>query len=278
MFSYLLCVAIHLSAADASATGLPPPKHGVYVVAHRGAHRDIPENTLAAYEKAIELGADFVEIDVRTTKDGRFVSVHNSDLSAYTDGKVTAKVKDFTLEELRAIDIGSRVGPQWKDERVPTVEEILDLCQGRIGIYLDLKEASVAPLVEMIKSRGMEKAVLWYADIDELRQVRELCPECIPMPDPGPAENLPALLETFKPEVVASVWKYYGEAFAERCHEAGALVIVDESGPECWEEALEWRTDGIQTDHPGELIAFLKQKAGPAAAEAPGATTREKRE
>lgn len=258
MFVSFACIMLcSVSVPDAV---LAPPRHGIYVVAHRGAHQGIPENTLAAYRKAIELGADFVEIDVRTTKDGRFVSVHNSDVSAYTGGKETRKVRDLTFDEIRALDIGSVVGPEWKGTQVPSFEEILDLCKGKIGIYLDLKDADVEPLVAMIKARGMERSVLWYADPNELKEVASRCPECIPMPDPGPAANLDALLEEMKPRVVASVWRHYSQEFAEKCHAAGAIVIVDESGPECWEDGLKWNTDGIQTDHPEELIAFLKAR------------------
>ncbi len=81
------------------------------------------------------------------------------------------------------------------------------------------------------------------------------------MPDPGPEKNLPKLLETLKPRVVASVWRFYSKAFADTCHKAGAIVIVDESGPDCWQQALEWGTDGIQTDEPEELIRLLDDRA-----------------
>lgn len=78
------------------------------------------------------------------------------------------------------------------------------------------------------------------------------------MPDPGPEENLPKVIERFQPSVIAAVWRYYSWSFAAKCHQAGAIVIVDESVPTCWEDALEWDSDGIQTDHPAQLIAFLK--------------------
>ncbi len=119
-------------------------------IAHRGVHNGIPENTLAAYQKAIDLGCDFVEIDIRRTKDGRFVSVHNAKVDAYVEG-VTGKVNDFTLAELKQMNIGKRVGPSWENERIPTFEEILQLCRGKIGIYLDLKEPNVKQLVEIIQ-------------------------------------------------------------------------------------------------------------------------------
>jgi hypothetical protein len=105
------CLVASVSAQENSRipTGLRPPMHaGVYVVAHRGVHDSIPENTLAAYERAIDLGCDFVEIDVRTTKDGHLVSIHDSTIDRYSSRGETGKVAEMTLEELRGIDIGRR--------------------------------------------------------------------------------------------------------------------------------------------------------------------------
>ena len=240
---------------------LPEPRHGgVYVVAHRGAHNGIPENTLAAYEAAIEMGVDFVEVDLRTTLDDHIVSIHNKDIDSYVTNGQHGLVSEMTLEQLKQLDIGSRIGPQWRDERIPTFDEILKLCKGRVGIYLDLKDASVDKIVSMINKYGMARHVLWYADFDELESVAELCPDCILMPDPGPEENLPEVIERFEPLVVASVWRYYSQSFAEKCHQAGAIVIVDESGPACWRDALEWNADGIQSDYPAQLISLLERK------------------
>ena len=239
---------------------LQPPKNGgIYVVCHRGAHENVPENTLAAYRRAIELGADFVEIDTRTTKDGHIVSVHNSTVDAYTqDAK--GKVSDFTLAELKALDIGSRVDPKWKDERIPTFEEILEVCKGKIGIYLDLKDADVATLFKMVEAHDMVKDVIWYCDPDEHRYVK--AHGGISMPDPGPEKHLAQIIEDYQPRVVASVWRHFSPTFVEACHKAGAIVIVDESDPSCWDDALAWGTDGIQTDHPEKFINYLKARAG----------------
>jgi len=240
---------------------LSSPKHGdVYVVAHRGAHDGIPENTLAAYEAAIAMGVDFVEVDLRTTRDGHIVSVHNKDIDSYVTNREQGLVSEMTLEQLKQLNIGSRISPHWSNERIPAFEEILDLCKGRVGIYLDLKDASVEKLVYIVKKWDMAGQVLWYADFDELERIAKLCPECILMPDPGPEENLPKVIERFQPLVIAAVWRYYSQSFAAKCHQAGAIVIVDESAPTCWEDVLEWDSDGIQTDHPAQLIAFLKSR------------------
>ncbi len=121
--------------------GLRPPRHGgVYVVAHRGAHRGIPENSLPAYRHAIELGVDFVEVDIRLTKDGVPISMHNDSIDAYVEG-VKGHVADFTLAELRKLDIGAKHGEKWRGTKIPTFVEILDLCHGKCGVYLDLKRS-----------------------------------------------------------------------------------------------------------------------------------------
>ena len=250
-----------MSTTREPAKVLPAPRHGgVYVVAHRGAHIGIPENTLAAYKAAIEMGVDFVEIDLRTTKDGRIVSIHNKEIDSYVTNGMQGLVSEMTLEQLKQLDIGSRISPEWSSERIPTFEEILELCKGRVGIYLDLKDASVDKVVSIVNKWDMARQVLWYADFDELKRVAELCPECILMPDPGPEENLPKVINRFEPSVVAAVWRHYSQSFAAKCHQAGAIVIVDESGPACWQDALTWDTDGIQSDRPANLITLLEQR------------------
>jgi glycerophosphoryl diester phosphodiesterase len=252
------CLAFFGAGDTGKNTPLKPPRHGgMYVVAHRGAHEGIPENTLAAYRKAIELGVDFVEVDARTTKDGKIVSVHNRTLEDYTQGAFKDAVRNYTLAELKSMDIGSRVGPEWKDARIPTLEEVLDACKGKVGIYLDFKDADVTQTLSMLRARDIQRETLWYADDRNLKQVREQCPECILMPDPGPEKALPHVLEKWKPSVVASSWKFYSEAFAKACHDAGAIVIVDEGGPKSWEPALQWKTDGLQTNKPAALIQML---------------------
>ena len=245
---------------------LRKPRHGnTYVVAHRGAHKGIPENTLAAYRKAIELGCDFVEIDVRKTKDGRFVSVHNSTLDAYGEG-LSGKVGDYTLAELKQMNIGQRVSPGWVNERIPTFEEILQLCRGQIGIYLDLKEPHVKELVKIIQRYDMERDVIWYIPasyMDVIKEVRASNYRCVPMPDPGPKENITHVVEEVHPRVLATDMGELNQDYMTIARKNGARVIVDEDKGTVaeWEQILAWGTEGIQTNDPERLIAFLDGRA-----------------
>ena len=239
-------------------------KNRIYVIAHRGAHNGIPENSLAAYQKAIDLGCDFIEIDVRTTKDGKFVSVHNSTIDEYVKG-AKGIVKDMTLVQLEALDIGARIGPEWKNTRIPTFEQILELCQGKIGIYLDLKDAPVPELMELIKKYKMEQDVVWYISSDYLLQMKNenrAFGNSFTMPDPGSEKNLDNVLAKLKPAVVATDMGVLSKSFVEKAHQKNVKVFVDENkGSEAeWKEILSWKTDGIQTNEPGKLIQFLENK------------------
>lgn len=255
--------------ATFAQNALPASKNGnVYVIAHRGVHDGIPENSIAAYQKAIDLGCDFVEIDVRTTKDNKFVSVHNATIDAYVIGK-TGKVRDFTLAELLALDIGEKIGDNWKNTRIPTFEEILKLCQGKIGIYLDLKSADPEPLIELIRKYNMEVHIVWYVSAaahKTLMEIKYNCPKCLIMPDPGREQNIEKVSVAYQPKVIASDMGNLSKSFVEKAHNAKAMVFTDdnEDDPTKWEKEwkmiIDWGTDGIQTNQPEALIRYIKSR------------------
>jgi len=149
------------------------------VMAHRGASAAAPENTIAAVQLAIDSGAQWVEIDVQETADGEVVVIHDSDLKKIGGSALT--VAGSTLEQLRRIDIGSWFGPQFADQRIPTLQEVLLLCKGRIGVNIELKyygkqvrlEERVAEIVERT---GMTDQVMFmslsYDGIQVLHRLR----------------------------------------------------------------------------------------------------------
>jgi glycerophosphoryl diester phosphodiesterase len=142
-------------------------KKSVTVVAHRGASRVAPEETLAAYTTAIEQGADVLEGDVQLTKDGHMVLVHDDSLARTTNvdevfpDRADARVGEFTLEEIKQLDAGSWFLPEFAGEKVPTVSEVLDLVDfKKVGVTLELKAAEHSPgvatkLAEELEERGL---------------------------------------------------------------------------------------------------------------------------
>ncbi|NOR20819.1 MAG: hypothetical protein GQ538_12110 [Xanthomonadales bacterium] len=149
------------------------------VIAHRGASADAPENTLAAMELAIKAGADFVEIDVQETRDGEVVVIHDSDLKKI--GSSGMKVFESSLAELQSVDIGSWKDPSFSDQRIPTLQQLLELCKDRINVLIELKyygqeirlEERVAEIVE---TTGMQDQIrimsLSYPGIQKMKSIR----------------------------------------------------------------------------------------------------------
>lgn len=119
-------------------------KDYVYVAAHRGDCARYPENTIPAFRAALEAGVDQVETDVRVTKDGELVLIHDATVDRTTNG--TGKVCDYTLAELRTLDAGSHKGEEFRGVQIPTLREFLELVKDHPTITLDieLKEYPVA--------------------------------------------------------------------------------------------------------------------------------------
>ena len=112
--------------------GFEMPGRGI--CAHRGASTTHPENTVAALKEAIRLGVHMIEFDVALTKDKKLVLMHDSTLDRTTNG--SGAVSDFTLAQLKELDAGSFKGEQFKDIRIPTLQEALDLMPENIWLSL----------------------------------------------------------------------------------------------------------------------------------------------
>src|SRR5438270_10371298 len=108
---------------------------------------------MPAFEEAVRLGADYIEVDVRTTSDGQLVLSHDATVDRCTNGK--GAIAKMTFDEVRALDAGVKTGPEFAGVRTPTFDEALDYARGRIGIYVDVKQASAKELVEHIVAHGM---------------------------------------------------------------------------------------------------------------------------
>jgi glycerophosphoryl diester phosphodiesterase len=109
-----------------------------WVIAHRGASGHAPENTMAAFQRAVELGAGFIETDLHLTRDARFVAIHDAILERTTNGR--GNVHDFTLHELHRLDAGHWYDRKFMGERIPTLENILEFSRKHdVVFYLEVK-------------------------------------------------------------------------------------------------------------------------------------------
>jgi glycerophosphoryl diester phosphodiesterase len=151
------------------------------IIAHRGGAAVAPENTMAAFKRAIEAGADWIELDVQENADGVVVVEHDRDFMRVAGRNLT--VWEATNEDLLGIDIGSRFAPEFADQRVPTLREVLELARGHLGVFIELKyyghdRELESKVVDLVESTGMvDHIVVMSLKYDGLRKTRELRPE-----------------------------------------------------------------------------------------------------
>jgi glycerophosphoryl diester phosphodiesterase len=115
---------------------------GPLVFAHRGARRVAPENTLPAFEAAIRLGADGVELDVQYSSDGKLLVFHDLDLEKTSNG--TGRLTSHTVQQLRELDAGSYFSPEFAGTQIPTLDEVLDLAKGKLLVNIELKSLEIS--------------------------------------------------------------------------------------------------------------------------------------
>ncbi len=140
------------------------------IIAHRGANIEAPENTLRGFGIAIDLGADFVEFDIHFSKDRELVVIHDSSVDRTTNG--TGKVIDLTVDELKHFDAG-------QGEEIPTFQEVINLCKGKIGMQIEIKESGMAgATLEIINKNGIQDQVLISSfKHNELEEIHAMSPE-----------------------------------------------------------------------------------------------------
>ncbi|MBW7473165.1 glycerophosphodiester phosphodiesterase [Paenibacillus oenotherae] len=171
------------SAAVAGAAGQQSAK--VLTIAHRGASGYAPENTMAAFEKALELDADYIELDVQLSRDGRLMLIHDTTVNRTTNG--TGLVGSMTYDELKTLDAGSFFSPAFAGEPIPSLDEALDRYHNRIGILIEIKSPHLYPGIEekiaqALRVRGLhqsndQKIIVQSFDFQSLKKFHSLLPE-----------------------------------------------------------------------------------------------------
>jgi glycerophosphoryl diester phosphodiesterase len=213
-------------------------------IGHRGAKAYEPENTLRSFKKAIELGVDAVELDVRKTKDGKLIVMHDADVSRTTNGK--GLVSELTLKEIKALETE-------KGEKVPTLEEALDFIDKKVKILIELKEVGIEKeVLDLVKEKGLEDNVIIVSFLEEaLKKVRELNKKVetglIYVKHKNPIK---AALE-LKANYLLPLHAFTHTANIQKAHENGLKVIVwTVNDPERAKELIKKGVDGIASDKP----------------------------
>src|ERR1700677_1704200 len=252
----LVCLSVVPLGFGQSPTATTPART-VLTSAHRGEHAHHPENSLPAIQGAIDAGMDFVELDVRTTSDGQLVIMHDPTVNRMTDGK--GEIKNMTLAEIKKLDLGVRFPGQFPNLRVPTFDEVLELCKGKIGIYVDTKDAAPTDLVAAIERHDMgDHVMFWSENTKFLEQIHDLRPKWVIMPEAFNPENVQKVVALLHPQLLGADERDFNGPTIAAAKAANVGIFVDRQTEKEWRDAVDQGAVGIQTNYPVELTAFLR--------------------
>ena len=226
---------------------MPPER-----ISHRGAHQTHPENSIPAFERAIELGADGNELDVHATRDGIVVVHHDPVVHArHPQRPARRRIADLSVAELAEFPLAGGV-------RIPTLSETLDAIADRASVYVEIKAANIEPLVTRIIRESNATCAVHSFDHRVVRNVKAIFPairtgvlEVSRHIDP-----VASLADTAAEDLWQEV-DSIDEEIVQRAHSAGARVVAWTANEAAqWETLYDLGVDGICTDRIAELATY----------------------
>jgi glycerophosphoryl diester phosphodiesterase len=241
----------------------------VWVVAHRGASGHAPENTMAAFRRAVEMGARFIETDLHLTRDARVVAIHDSTLDRTTNGH--GLVDSMPLEEVRALDAGawftSPLSESFAGERIPTLDEIVRFAKETdVIFYLEIKSDSTwgveHAVVAALRDTGeAARALILSFDpatlisvnrLDQTMMTGYLCEH--------PSNDLVERTVRAGARQIAPRGDLVTPDMVKKAHQAGLQVVAwTINEPDQMRRLITAGVDGIMSDYPDRLVSVLKE-------------------
>jgi glycerophosphoryl diester phosphodiesterase len=231
----------------------------VKVAHHRGASRYAPENTLPAYEKAIRLGADLVEFDIRTSRDGLPFLLHDGRLDRTTNAR--GPIRELGAAEIARLDAGAWFGRPFLDTPIPPLDDFLKTIGSRVELYVDAKDISPEALVASLRARDLIDRSIVYQSPDYLARLRAIEPRLRRMPPLSNPSRIDSLADRLEPYAFDTRWDLLSKPLIDRCHARGIKVFSDAIGPnesvDSYRRAILDGIDLIQTDHPIRVLRAI---------------------
>lgn len=231
--------------------------NGMISVAHRGASGYAPENTQAAFQKGLELGADFLECDVHLSKDGELIIMHDDKVDRTTNGK--GFVKDYTLSELKELDAGTSFNDEFLGEKIITLNELLERFYGQIGLLIEIKKPNQYPgieekIVELLQDYPeLNGVIIQSFAIESLKKMHTLLPELqlAVLMKPSPIQPSPSRLKdltSFATYINFNVG-YVNKRIVDQIHTYDGKVLVwSKKDHRLIQKAFQYGVDGVITD------------------------------
>jgi len=242
------------------------------VVAHRGASAEAPENTLAAFRRALEIGVDAVELDVHLTSDGELVVIHDPMLDRTTDGR--GLVRDQTLAAMRRLDAGRWFGERFAGERIPTLAEALDLLRS-VRVIVEVKNGPIyysgiaARVAAEVRSTGHPSVTASSFDHPVLVELKAEATRLGTTMDAAvlfvgrPVDPVGLALDAGA-DALHPHWAYLTPEMVGAAHAAALRVetwTVDD--PLCLAHVVGMAPDGVMSNYPDRLREFLSARGHP---------------
>ena len=237
--------------------------NAVGIVNHRGANFLAPENTFASAQKALEHGVEWVEVDVRTSKDGVLYNFHDMLLNRTTNG--TGFFHHLTSEEIDKLDAGSWFGEEFAGERIPRMADMLDSLKGKAKVYFDVKDCDPQQLVNLVREKGFENdSFFWFGSINRQREFLNIAPDLKIKVNAANVSRMKEWLEECYPVVPAIVEtgvRNITPEFRSFCRSHGIKIMAIVTGAETstYRDALLLEADMINLDRPEKFQEMLRE-------------------
>jgi glycerophosphoryl diester phosphodiesterase len=224
---------------------------------HRGNPDEFPENTLASFTSAIDLGVDLIELDVHRSEDGGLPVIHDHLLDRTTNG--SGLVRDQTMAELKRFDAGSWKDPRFAGEPIPSLDEVLALAKGHVGVAIEIKNLPLPypgienAVVQAVRGAGMVGDVVVISfDHRSIKRIAELEPQILTgvLEASRPVDIL-RVMDDAEADLFCPHWGSIEPETAEELHAAGKLIgvwTVDDAFSLAWSKALP--ANAIYTNKP----------------------------
>lgn len=243
---------------------LPKSKNKIIVIAHRGDHTIAPENSLLSIQNAINDGADYVELDIRTSKDKQLVLMHDASVDRTTNGH--GKIAELSYDSIRALKLFNRNIQNSDTLQIPNFEEALRICKNKINIYLDFKDADVKQVYLAVLNAHMENQIVVYINspkqFEDWRSIVPTMPLILSL-NTKVQDSLAMnkYLDYTKIDILDGNWSEYINETVNAAKLKGVTVWADmqsaNENENYWSKGVALGLSGIQTDHPKELVKYI---------------------
>ncbi len=232
------------------------------IVCHRGANQIAPENTLCAARLCFERRYDFVELDLRTSSDGRLVVLHDKTIDRTTNG--SGSIADLTWGELCELDAGSWFDPKFRHQRIPLFSEMLSLAwTGGGGLYVEPKNADPQSMLNEVADADMMQSCFFGSENPQMmRKVRALAPNAILMARRCDFSTLEAAVEDCQSQIIEFDQTKDDLAELPRCRELGVQTMIYDQTHEvgAMEALAALKPDLVNVDRP-DIAAIVRERS-----------------